>query len=95
MPSWPAHKNVNFKPRIDSTEGRPVGTSTNPWERMAPPVRAVLALPSVPVEDAGRDFFALPDRSTIAIARRQSAVRSVDAAFGTTMFCHWVLHRSW
>jgi hypothetical protein len=59
-PSRPVRRNVNFKPRIDSTGGRPLGTSTNPRERMAPPVRAVLGLPSVLVEDAGRDFFALP-----------------------------------
>ena len=69
-----------------------LGTSINARERMAPPVRAVLGLPSVPVEDSVHDFFALPDRSTIAIARRQSTVRSVDAAFGTTMFCRCVLH---
>jgi hypothetical protein len=34
---------------------------------MAPPVRAVLGLPSLPVEDSGHGFIALPDRSTIAI----------------------------
>jgi hypothetical protein len=59
---------------------------------MAPLVRAVLGLASVPLEESRHDFFALPDRSTIAIARRQSAVRSVDAAFGTTMSCSCGLH---
>jgi hypothetical protein len=34
---------------------------------MAPPVRAGLGLPSLPVEDSGHGFIALPDRSTIAI----------------------------
>jgi hypothetical protein len=38
------------------------------------------------VEDFGQEPFALPERSTYAIARQQSADRSVEAAFRTTMF---------
>ena len=70
---------------------RPLGT-TDARERMAAPVCAVLGRPSVPVEDSGHDFFALPDTSTRPIARRQDPIRSVEAAFGTTMFCRCVLH---
>jgi hypothetical protein len=53
---------------------------------MAALLRDVLALPSAPVEGSGHDFFSLPDRSTFAIAGRQSTGRGWEAAFGTTIF---------
>jgi hypothetical protein len=69
-------KDVNFRPTIDSAEGAPrLGTSTDTGERMAAVVRDVLA----PV-GAGRGFRAslprLPDKSALAIAGRQTAVRA-------------------
>jgi hypothetical protein len=52
---------------------------------MAALVGDVLGLPSVPVEDSGHDFFALPDGSTFA-DRPPSERCSGRGAFGT-MFC--------
>jgi hypothetical protein len=57
---------------------RPLGTSTDAKERMAALVGDVLGLPSVPVEDSGHDFFALPDGVDL---RRSPAERALFGAW--------------